>query len=94
MSKSADYGWKGCKVRNIDGRAGIVRRERPDFMGVELVLEVEGGGEARVQLNANFPDTGEAGWSWYCDHFDGAAAWLPLGSHAGVGIERVEKRAA
>lgn len=83
------YGWKGREVRNVDGRRGTIRRERPDFMGVELVIEVEGGGAAKVQLNATHQDTGEKGWAWLHEEFSGGPAWIPLGGHSGVELERV-----
>lgn len=83
------YGWKGRQARNVDGRVGHIQRERPDFMGVELVIAVADGSTAKVQLNATHEDAGEKGWAWLCEEFSGGAAWIPLGGHSGVELERV-----
>lgn len=83
------YGWKGTKVRNVDGRVGTIQRESPDFMGVELTIAVEDGTTAKVQMNAAYKDSGESGWAWLSPEFSGGAAWLPLGDHSGVELERV-----
>ena len=57
-----DYGWRGMRVRHKrDGKTGVIRRESPDFMGVDLVIAVDGGGEARVRLNAAYRDAGDKG---------------------------------
>lgn len=74
-------GWKGTRVRNGDGRAGVITGDWPGFLHRLLAITVDGGGEAHVQLNSNGRDSGEAGWEWYCETFDGGARWLPLGDH-------------
>lgn len=71
--------WHGIKVRHIDGRIGTIASEYEGFLHRSLRIAIEGGGESFIQLNSNRPDSGEAGWSWWCEHFSGGARWLPLG---------------
>lgn len=73
--------WEGTKVQNKDGRNGVITSDYEGFLHRSLCIELEGGGEAFVQLNSNGPDTGEVGWSWWCENFSGGARWLPLGDH-------------
>jgi hypothetical protein len=95
MRAPDDCGWRGTRVRHAEtGRAGVIRREVPDFMGLDLRIEVDGGGEALVRLNTRGSDGGAGGWSWYCDNFSGGPAWLPLGDHNPMGIERVAQAVA
>jgi hypothetical protein len=73
--------WKGIKVQHADGRAGVIDSEWDGFLHRGLKIAVDGGGESFVQLNSNGRDTGDAGWSWWCENFAGGAGWLPLGDH-------------
>jgi hypothetical protein len=82
-----DTGWKGAKVRNAQGRTGVVFDAYAGFLHVGLHLAIDGGGRAYVQLNSDGRDSGESGWQWFCENFDGGAAWLPLGDHSGCGVE-------
>ena len=82
------YGWSGTRVRHTDGRTGLISRESPDFMGVDLRITVDGGGEERVRLNARHGDGGAMGWSWYCENFSGGAVWIRLGDHNPDIVER------
>ena len=90
---SNDHGWRGKTVRHLDGRTGTIRRESTGFLCIALTIEVAGGGEARVQLNANGTDTGDTGWAWLCPEFSGGPAWLPLGDHNGFGVKQAEQEA-
>lgn len=73
--------WTGVKVRHADGRSGFIESDWEGFLHRGLKIAIEGGGEAFVQLNSNGPDTGESGWSWWCENFSGGARWLALGDH-------------
>ena len=75
--------WKGIKVKNVDGRTGVIAADYSGFLHRVLTIRVDGGGEGRVQLNSDGPDTGEAGWSWWCE-FDGGARWLTLSDQADI----------
>ena len=72
-------GWKGIKVQNLDGRQGEVSSEYEGFGHRVLTIAVSGQADAYVQLNAWGSDSGEAGWSWLCEDFQGGPSWLPLG---------------
>lgn len=78
----SDLGWKVTKVRHTDGRTGIIVSDYAGFLHAALMIRVDGGGESFVQLNTNGPDTGEAGWQWWCENFDGGAKCLQLSDHA------------
>ena len=88
-----ETGWKGTRVRNVDGRTGVVRDTYSGFLHVGLHLSVNDGERAYVQLNSDGPDSGETGWQWFCETFDGGPAWLPLGDHSGCEIELSAPRA-
>ena len=82
MSK---LGWVGKKVGNTDGREGRICNE---FAGVGFAgLSIQVNGTPRdsehpyVQLNSTGTDSGETGWSWWCDNFSGGARYIPLGDH-------------
>lgn len=72
--------WHGIKVQHIDGRQGFIGSDYEGFLHRSLRIDIEDGGEAFIQLNSNGPDTGEAGWSWWCENVSGGARWLPLGT--------------
>ena len=74
------YGWQGLKVQHVDGRSGAIASDFEGFLHRAVTIKVNGGPDAYVQLNSNGPDTGEAGWSWWCENFSGGARWLPLGA--------------
>lgn len=78
------YSWRGTKVKHEDGREGSIVSDYEGFLHRVLTIDVVGGGESFVQLNSNGPDTGEAGWSWWCEEFSEGARWLKLGDHAEV----------
>lgn len=73
--------WIGIKVRHADGREGRVASDNDVYGHRELTLVVNGGPNAQILLNAWGKDSGEAGWSWLCEGFDGGPKWLPLGDH-------------
>jgi hypothetical protein len=79
MLGESTLGWKGKTVRHTDGRAGRIVSEYAGFCHAALSIAVDGGGFARVRLNTNGPDAGEAGWEWWCDNFSGGGRFLPLG---------------
>ena len=68
--------WKGIKVKHQDGREGVIASDYAGFMHRALQINVVGGEDAYVQLNTDGPDSGEAGWSWWCENFSGGARWL------------------
>ena len=74
-------GWKGKKVRHIDGRHGVIEYEVPNIVGCDLKIRCADGSDASVRLMARGKDRGEAGWQWWCPEFSRGAAWLPLGDH-------------
>ncbi len=82
-----ETGWKGTRVLHADGRVGKVIETYSGFLHVGLHLSVDDGGRAYIQLNTQGADSGDAGWQWFCEHFDGGPAWLPLGDHSGCEIE-------
>jgi hypothetical protein len=95
MKSATEYGWRGKRVRHAEtGKVGIIRREVSDFMGLDLRIEVDGGGEALVRLNARGGDGGASGWSWYCENFSEGSAWLPLGDHNPSGFELATQKDA
>lgn len=72
--------WEGMKVRNKDGRRGEITSEYG--LGDRfLTISVEGGKDAEVELRLIGSDSGEPGWEWWCEHFDGGPRWLPLTDH-------------
>lgn len=73
--------WKGVKVRHTDGREGRIASDYEGFGHRVLTLAIHGKPDAHVQLNAWGNDSGEAGWSWLCEDFQGGPKWLPLGDH-------------
>lgn len=77
----SELGWVGKKMRHRDGRTGEIRKENVGFSFAALFIDVDGGGEAMVQLNTTGPDSGEVGWEWFCENFSGGACWLTLGDH-------------
>lgn len=76
-----DYGWRGKKVRNKDGREGVIRSEFAVLWYLTLTIKVSDGTEDKVELNADGKDGGSLGWEWWCENFSGGACWLPLGDH-------------
>jgi len=76
--------WVGVKVGHTDGRHGVIADDYEGFLHRVLRIDVEGGGDAYVQLNSNGPDTGESGWAWWCENFSGGARWLPLGENGSL----------
>lgn len=80
MSDS-DLGWRGKKVRNEDGRTGVIYKEFVGFGFAGLDIRVDDGVEGYVQLNTLGKDSGDTGWSWWCEEFSGGARWIPLGDH-------------
>jgi len=77
-------GWQGIKARHKDGRTASVKSDYEGFLHRVLSIQVNGGRDDSVQLNANGPDTGSPGWEWHCEDFSGGPKWLPLGDHAAV----------
>jgi len=75
------YDWKGKKVRNCDGRKGVIQRVSINFTEVDLIIQVADGSSAKVTLNHTFRDSGEQGWFWLCEDFSGGPHWLVLGDH-------------
>jgi len=75
------YGWKGKRVVNADGREGLIFGEHEGFCHVALVIHVEGGNDAHIQLNSDGKDSGEMGWRWLCENFSDGPSWLSLGDH-------------
>ena len=73
--------WKGITVKHQDGREGVIASDYAGFMHRALQINVVGAEDAYVQLNSDGPDSGEAGWSWWCENFSGGARWLALGDH-------------
>lgn len=72
----SNQGWVGKTVRNADGREGRITAEWVGFCHTGLKIQVEGGGEAIVQLNTDGPDSGDAGWSWW--HEGDGGSWYRL----------------
>jgi hypothetical protein len=72
-------GWKGKTVRHKDGRTGCITGEYLGFCHVGLTIAVAEAKDSYVQLNTNGPDTGDAGWEWWCHNFSGGGKYLPLG---------------
>lgn len=77
---SDDLGWTGTKVRNADGREGVISHELSGFLFRSLTLSMPDGTEDQVQLSADGKDSGAADWEWYCENFDGGPRWLALGN--------------
>lgn len=73
--------WKGIAVRHADGREGVIASDFEGFGYRVLTIEVPGHPDAHVQLNAWGRDSGEAGWQWLCERYNGGRAWLLLGDH-------------
>jgi len=73
------YGWLGKKVRNIDGRQGVIGMEDGFGPCLDLYIDCEDGTKAKVRLNEHRRDDGESGWQWWCPEFGEKGAWLPLG---------------
>jgi hypothetical protein len=76
--------WLRKRVRNLDGREGIITHEEKGFFAeITLKLTVSDGTEAKIILE-NYDggaDKGEAGWQWLCEDFAGGPSWLILGDH-------------
>jgi len=73
------YGWQGKHVRNVDGRTGTIAREDDFGPWLDLHIQCADSSKAKVQLNGQGRDGGEAGWQWWCPGFSLGPAWLPLG---------------
>jgi hypothetical protein len=77
--------WKSMKVRNADGRAGVIASDT--YHGLPccgLHIKCGDGSTGYVQLNAEGKDSGDKGWEWLCKNHDqaiGAACWIALGNH-------------
>lgn len=76
--------WKGIKVRNADGREGCIATDYQGFGHRVLTLAIPGKPDAQVQLNSWGNDSGETGWTWLCEDFQGGPKWLLLGDHNAV----------
>lgn len=72
-------GWRGLTVRNVDGRTGKISREEGFGPWLDLHIQCTDGSTAKVTLNSGGPDSGDAGWQWWCPEFSEGAAWLRLG---------------
>lgn len=73
--------WEGIAVKHADGREGRIASDYEGFGHRVLTVQVAGQADAHVQLNAWGKDSGEAGWQWHCEKFDGGPKWLALGDH-------------
>lgn len=73
--------WVGIKMRNHDGRTGVIRSEFEGFAHRHLTIAVDDGAESTVELSALGNDSGETGWYWLCENFSCGPAWLLLGDH-------------
>ena len=78
--------WRGIRVRNIDGRTGVIVSDHPEHLRRTLTIECVDGGESVVQLNSQAPDSGELGWRWFCLTFGAYGGWLCLGHHNDVSM--------
>ena len=78
---SDDLGWIGKKVRNADGREGVISSEISGFCFRHLTLTMPNGTTDHVQLNVDGEDRGGIGWEWHCENFDGGPKWLILGNN-------------
>jgi hypothetical protein len=76
-----NFGWKGKKVRNVDGREGVIRGEDLVLSYCTLTIRVSDGNQETVTLNGSGKDYGSLGWEWFCENFDGGPRWLILGDH-------------
>jgi hypothetical protein len=74
-------GWQGKKVRNKDGREGVIRSEDMVLSYCTLTIRVSDGSLDTVELNGRGKDSGSLGWEYYCEDFDGGPRWLTLGDH-------------
>lgn len=82
-----EFGWKGNRVRDIDGRTGVICDEWAGFMHLAIQIRCADGATDIVQLNSNGADSGATGWQWLCLNFNGGPHWLPLGDHSGCEVE-------
>ena len=73
------YGWLGKRVRNIDGRTGVIAIEDGFGHLLDLHIDCVDGTKAKVSLKKHGRDSGESGWQWWCPEFAERPAWLPLG---------------
>lgn len=76
--------WKLKKVRNVDGRTGVISVDAPGCAHRGLHIKCEDGSSGYVQLNADGQDSGDRGWEWFCEGFDralGGPCWIALGDH-------------
>lgn len=72
-------GWERKKVRNRDGRTGVIEEADGFAHWLDLHIRCDDGTKAVVKMNARGQDGGDPGWQWWCESFGSAGAWLPLG---------------
>lgn len=76
--------WKNIKVRNADGRTGVIAVDAPGFAHRGLHIKCADGTTGYVQLNADGQDSGDKEWEWFCEGYDpalGGPRWIALGDH-------------
>lgn len=85
----SSLGWVGKQVRHRDGRTGSITGEFVGFgfAGLTISIADTDSPTAYVQLNTSGPDTGEAGWEWWCPNFEGGAQYISLGDHPVAALE-------
>lgn len=77
-----EAGWRGKRVKHVDGRTGAVRREYVGYRFVSLTIRVDGtDAEETIQLNSDGPDSGALGWSWMYARDGEPDKWALLGDH-------------
>lgn len=74
---SSTFGWLHTKVRNVDGRKGVVIKEEPvGEYDLKLRIATDSGKVVTIRLNNPGPDSGDPDWQWLDSESD---RWYDLG---------------
>lgn len=81
---TTSHGWRGLKMRHLDGRTGVIIQERGD-VSLKIIIQVDGDAVPTVTetivLNADCRDSGATGWECCYPQEDGKELWGLLGDH-------------
>jgi len=72
---ASEYGWKGKKVKHIDGRLGAIIREYADFDYISCTVRLTDGTDTSFLLSVSGNRDTE-GWSWFDEASSGSGRWF------------------
>lgn len=80
--RTESLGWRGKRLKHIDGRTGIILRENVGGWWCSLTIEVDGQEATEsIDLDGTGSDSGAVGWQWNRALPGEPDRWVLLGDH-------------